>query len=54
MGKLLSKPGLNDFQKEKLRHEFATFYDLDGDGTLTWDDFVVSLLCCWRSIFHLI
>lgn len=32
--------GLTKFQREKLKHEFYTFFDLNNDGCLTYKDFL--------------
>ena len=34
-----SQQKMTAFQREKLVHEFRTFYDLDGDGEISWTDF---------------
>jgi hypothetical protein len=31
---------LTRFQREKLKHEFFTFFDLNNDGCLTYKDFL--------------
>ncbi|XP_048236715.1 calexcitin-2-like isoform X5 [Haliotis rufescens] len=35
----LVKPDLSQFQKNKLLHEYYTFFDLNKDGALEWKDF---------------
>ncbi|GFN88736.1 sarcoplasmic calcium-binding proteins i, iii, and iv-like [Plakobranchus ocellatus] len=39
MGAVFIKEELSDFQKNKLLHEFHTFFDLNKDGVLEWKDF---------------
>lgn len=34
---------LTDYQKKKFEHVFKTFYDLDGNGVVDWNDFAVDL-----------